>query len=241
MLNINKNLINPQSGTPLYKQVSHIISSEIERGNLKAGEKLPSELDLAKMLDVSRITIRSALTDLVSDNFLERIQGKGTFVAEKKQTHMLKDIGGFTESCLKAGKTSRSIVLFSDYIYPTEQERSFLNISEGSQVIEIRRLRFVNDKPTVLETIHICSDFSYLLNEDLSKSIFSILNTHNIRVHKKERTLEIATSTSEEASLLNIKKGTPLLMFKDYNCNQENTPIFISKQLYNMQNMLFYL
>ena len=73
-------LINPNSVVPMYKQVLNILNEKISSGELKPGDKLPSEAALIKEYGVSRITIRAAITELVEEGILARSQGKGTFV-----------------------------------------------------------------------------------------------------------------------------------------------------------------
>ena len=85
------NYINPNSAIPMYKQVLNIIKNRIDSGELKPGDKLPPETTLLKEFDVSRITIRSAIMELVEDGTLIRSQGKGTFVAEKKAVYQVND------------------------------------------------------------------------------------------------------------------------------------------------------
>ena len=93
--------VNPNSVIPLYKQIASIITNRIANNELKYGDKLPSEAELAKEFNVSIITIRSAITSLVQDGLLERVQGKGTFVCEpNKDVYQANDECGFSRACL---------------------------------------------------------------------------------------------------------------------------------------------
>ena len=74
-------LINPNSSIPMYKQAIQFINELISKKNLQPGMKIPSEAELVKSLGVSRITIRSAITEMVEEGLLTRSQGKGTFVS----------------------------------------------------------------------------------------------------------------------------------------------------------------
>ncbi len=85
MIHFDAGSIDPSSITPMYKQVAGIISEGIRTGELKVGEKLPSEFELMKDFNVSRVTIRGAISELVTDGLLVRSQGKGTFVAPQKK------------------------------------------------------------------------------------------------------------------------------------------------------------
>ena len=84
MFNFDSNSIDPTSMIPLYKQVANVITEEIDMGNIAAGEKLPSELLLMKVFNVSRVTIRGAILELVSDGLLIRSQ-KGNLCGPKEK------------------------------------------------------------------------------------------------------------------------------------------------------------
>lgn len=90
--------LNPSSSTPLYKQVYTILKSRIANGELKPGDKIPTENELIQEYGVSRITIRAAISELVEDRVLERAQGKGTFVCKPKDAYQADDSHGFTQS-----------------------------------------------------------------------------------------------------------------------------------------------
>lgn len=241
MINFDAGSIDSSSITPMYKQVSHIISEGIRKGELAVGEKLPSELELMKDFNVSRITIRGAISELVADGLLIRSQGKGTFVAPQKKLQSANDIKGLTDSCRQAGKVLKSQVLSVDYAYPTHADSEFLNIDESQQVLEIKRLRFIDGHPSILETLYFLRKYDFLFHENLEGSVFSILKSHSITVHNSRRTLEISNSSPYEADLLEIKRNSPLLLFKDYQSDSDGNPLFVCKQLYNTQNMLFYV
>ena len=213
MIHFDAGSIDPSSITPMYKQVAGIISEGIRTGELKVGEKLPSEFELMKDFNVSRVTIRGAISELVTDGLLVRSQGKGTFVAPQKKLQSANDTTGLTDSCRQAGKVLKSQVLSVEYAYPTHADSEFLAVDESQQVIEIKRLRYV----------------------------FSILHAHGITVHNSRRTLEISNASSNEAGLLEIKRNSPLLLFRDYQSDSQGNPLFVCKQLYNTQNMIFYL
>lgn len=241
MFNFDSNSIDPTSMIPLYNQVANVITEEIDMGNIAAGEKLPSELLLMKVFNVSRVTIRGAILELVSDGLLIRSQGKGTFVAPKKKLQSANDTTGLTESCRRLGKELHSQVLSAGYSYATKAECDFLKIDESEQIIEVVRLRFIDRRPTVIETSHFLKKYDFLLHENLEGSIFECFNKHGISVHTSQRTLEISTATAYEAELLETKRNSSLLLFRDFQSGGFDTPLFVAKQLYNTQDMVFYL
>ena len=108
--------LNPSSSTPLYKQVYTILKSRIANGELKPGDKIPTENELIQEYGVSRITIRAAISELVEDRVLERAQGKGTFVCKPKDAYQADDSHGFTQSCYLSGKIPKTTLLTLEYV-----------------------------------------------------------------------------------------------------------------------------
>ncbi len=235
------NTINPKSVVPLYKQIANLLAQDIKDGKYTAGDKLPSELMLKDLFGVSRITIRAAIAELIDEGLLVRSQGKGTFIAQQKSMLSANDHPGFTESCRLAGRSASTQLLSIDYTYPSPGECQFLQLKETEKIIMTKRLRFIENYPTVIETNHYIPDFSFLFNEDLNGSLFAILAKYDIYVKDSIRTLEICSATRAEADMLEIKNNTPLLLFKDKQSDQNGRPIFISKQLYTTERMAFYL
>lgn len=234
-------LINPNSITPLYKQVLNIISSQISDGILKAGEKLPSEAELMHKFGVSRITVRAAISELVEDGVLARSQGKGTFVALPKSMHPANDAFGFNRSCMLANKKPFTKLLSIDWVFPSQRHMDFWKISSEEKIICSKRLRFVDNIPTMIEINHYPPYLDYLFNEDLNQSLFEALKKHNYHFTVNVRTLETYFPNNEESRLLEISSTTPLLLFRDTYKDFEGNPAFLSKQLYNTQRLKFYL
>lgn len=233
-------VINPNSIIPMYKQVLNILNEKISSGELKPGDKLPSEADLMHQFGVSRITIRGAISELVEDGILARSQGKGTFVALPKANHPANDSIGFNRSCILAGKTPSTKLLSIDWIYPSKKHMDFWGLNENDQIICSKRLRYVDGTPTMIEINHYPASFSYLFEEDLNQSLFGILKKHNYQFNVSERTLETCFPNSEECKLLEVKQNTPLLLFRDTHQDANCNPSFLSKQIYNTQRLKFY-
>jgi GntR family transcriptional regulator len=226
----------------MYKQLTKIIMSKIENGQWKAGDKIPSETELLKEYNVSRITVRAAITALVEDGILTRSQGKGTFVASQKSLYEANDHIGFTRSCLLAGKTPATKLLKAELVYPDAEIKEFLRLKEDEKVIMMERLRFVDNVPISIEANYYPLSFGFLLNENLEGSLFELLeNKYHIFIAHSERTLEVYSATDYEAGLLKIKQNTPLLLFTDKQTDSENKPLFTSKQVYCTNSLKFYL
>ena len=147
------NNINPDSMIPMYKQIVNLLNEKIEKGELKPGDKLPSEAELMEAYSVSRITIRSAISELEEDGLVIRSRGKGTFIASKKAMYSADDTVGFTHSCQQEGKQATTKVVDVSWIYPTMSDTQYLDIEEDTTILCTKRLRFVDDVPTMKPTI----------------------------------------------------------------------------------------
>ena len=235
------NIINPNSCIPMYKQVLNVLNEKITRGEFRPGDKLPSEADLMRYFDVSRITVRAALSELVEDGILTRAQGKGTFVAPQKTNFPAMDLPGFNRSCILAGKRPSTKLLSFEWIYPTAKHMEFWNIQADEKILCSKRLRYIDNIPTMLEINYYPASFAYLMDEDLNQSLFTILQNHGYQFKVSERTVEICYPTTEECAILEVKAGTPLLLFKDVHHDLMDRPSFLTKQVYNPENMKFYL
>lgn len=233
--------INPDSMIPMYKQIINILGEQIESGRLNPGDKLPSEAELMKQYQVSRITIRAAISELEEDGRVVRSRGKGTFVASKKELYSVDDRIGFTHSCQQEGKKATTEVLEVSWIYPTLYDAEFFGIEEDVTILCTKRLRSVEGIPTMIETNHYTSRFSFLETEDMNQSLYDILQKHKISVEKGIRTLEVVNANSQEANLLKIKKGDALLLFTDKHYDEKGNPLFISKQVYCTERLKFYI
>ena len=225
----------------IYVQLMKSLKEKMIHGEYRIGDKLDSERVMAAQYGINRMTVRNALKALEEEGYVKAYRGRGTFVAPQKKLQSANDTTGLTDSCRQAGKVLKSQVLSVEYAYPTHADSEFLAVDESQQVIEIKRLRYIDGHPSILETLYFPRKYDFLLHENLEGSVFSILHAHGITVHNSRRTLEISNASSNEAGLLEIKRNSPLLLFRDYQSDSQGNPLFVCKQLYNPQNMIFYL
>jgi len=222
-----------ENATPLYKQLKEIIKQKIIDGEFHPTQKIPSELQLSKIYNVSRITVRNAITELVDEDLLIKKQGKGTFVsAPKIEDNVLEDIS-FSLTC-KINKVKPGSKIIKNVIKDAnERDIAELNLHENDKVVYIKRIRYADDEPVILEHNFFPSKYAFLLNEDLeNQSLYEILNEkYGIARAKSKRTIEIITASEEEASLLAISKGEPLLLHREIVYDKNNNPIHRTKQL----------
>jgi GntR family transcriptional regulator len=104
-------LINKYSNVPLYSQLKYLIINKIESGEYPEESKIPSEQELCEQYDISRPTVRQAISELTNNGYLYKEKGKGTFVAKSKAKVNIKNYTGFTVSILDSQNPSQHDIL----------------------------------------------------------------------------------------------------------------------------------
>lgn len=228
-LEMNINKVDRDSPIPFYAQVMNTVKDLIEREVWKPTDQIPREIDLCLLFDVSRTVIRQAIKELTHEGLLIRKKGKGTFVAEKKITgSLVQDLTGSFADMAAQGLTLISKVLEQSIIKPTSKIASYLQIDSEETVIKITRLRFVKGEAIVLVTTYlpykICPG---LENVDLSQqSLYEVLATkYDLHIERGVRTIEAVEANKEEAELLGVADGSPLMLIISISYLKDGTPI----------------
>src|SRR4030067_2931065 len=143
------------SPVPYSAQVKGLIRRRIERGEWPVGDQLPVESDLCRMFEVSRTVVRQALRDLSDEGIVARRKGQGTFVAEPKiGESLVQRLSGFYQDMTERGHAPVSQVLKQEVVRASAKVAGHLGLPREAPVIEVERLRFVNDEPIVLVTTY---------------------------------------------------------------------------------------
>jgi len=198
---------------PLYVQVREDLKRRILKGEYLPGEQIPTENELCKRYNVSRITVEKALASLVHERLLERKQGKGSYVSSDKIRRRLPRLYSFTEDMRELGLEPSSVVLDLAAADADEEERDLLVLPESdAKVIRIRRVRLANGKPILLEETlvprYLCPD---LEKQNLEKgSLYEILRSqYGLSMDHAEETYEVTIVDKETAKLLECGIGQP--------------------------------
>ena len=144
-----------QSGAPLYLQLRKSIEDAVNRGLIGPGDALPSERDIATKADISRVTVRKAVQDLVKGGILVQRHGSGTFVAPRMERveQSLSRLTSFTEDMARRGMAVRSAWLDRGLYAPSPDEMMVLGLSSNELVARVARLRIANDTPLAIERV----------------------------------------------------------------------------------------
>ncbi|WP_274307930.1 GntR family transcriptional regulator [Solibacillus daqui] len=203
---------------PLYHQLKQRLSTKIQSGEWKPEDKIDSENQLMEIFHVSRNTVKKAIEDLVQEGKLYRIQGKGTFVSKPRFEQSLSGFYSFSRVLQEKGLNPRDEVLVIQELYPSTKVKNALELQEDEQVIEIKRLRFADNEPIVLESSFLPKSIindSELLQEVSSSSLYSLLaQRFNISVVRAKEAFEPVLIKEEEARFLKTETGKPALLLE---------------------------
>jgi GntR family transcriptional regulator len=217
------------SHIPYYYQLIEIIKSQVNQGLWLPGEKMPSELELCESYGVSRTVVRQALRELEMDNVIYRRKGKGTYVAKPKINEgLIQKLTGFYQDMVERGLDPETEVLYQQIKSAEPKVAKYLEIPVGTDVIDIKRLRSIHGEPIQLVTTYIPHMIApNLINIDLSdRSLYEYLETeYEIKIARGVRYIEAVLANHEEAMLLEIDEGDPLVMLDSVSYNETGQAI----------------
>lgn len=223
---------------PLYQQLADIIRNSIVNGELKYGDKIPTEVELSEQYNVSRITVRAAISELVERGLLVKKQGKGTFVNRPKVQRKIEYLSSFTAACEASGLQVTNEIIKREVVEPELEDKKDLELDDDDKLLYIQRLRYAGGEPLMLENNYFSfKKFNFLFTEDLSGSLYELLRkkyginpSDSLNSGIDRTTIEIIKAVDEEAALLKVQNGEPLFYIKTVIYDDKNRPIHIGKQ-----------
>lgn len=238
-----RKMINKSSPIPIYYQLEEIIKDLIEKGELKPGDSLPAEREYAEQFEISRMTVRQALNELVNDGYLYRVKGKGTFVAERKPKieQALQGLTSFTEDMKARGMKPGSQLLQFEIIQATSLIANQLGIQEYGPVYEMKRIRLADNEPMALETNYISTNFIKGLTEKIvNQSLYSYIEKQlNLKIDYASQVIESSVANDLEAEYLNILPGAPIMLIQRNTFLKDGTPVEFVKSTYRADRYKF--
>jgi GntR family transcriptional regulator len=203
---------------PLYYQLKKQVLSLVENAVIQEGDMLPPENELCDLLKVSRPTIRQAFTELVTEGYLSRYKGKGTFVSKPKvDERFFSKLETFHNEMTAKGLTPHTLVLgFKKLVGPYEANER-LSLPLDAPLLYLSRLRSVDNVPLVyVETFLPYEPFKKLMDVDFStNSLYdSLEKLCHVRVNRVLREIEAINAPKKTAELLQITKNKALSMVK---------------------------
>ena len=224
------------SFSPLYQQIKALLVQSLQAGEWQPGQVIPSEVDLAARFKVSQGTVRKAIDEMATDNVLVRRQGKGTFVATHAEESTQYRFLRLTPDDGSSPDLQRRLLECRRMRAPVEVAR-LLMLKAGEAAVQVRRLLLAGDSPVVLDDLWLPGTlFKGLTAERLEgwrgpmyRLFEAEFAVHMIRAEEKIRAL---AAGAEEAALLRVPVGTPLLSVERLSFTYGDRPVELRRGLY---------
>ena len=213
-------------GLPAYQRIQGSIRKRIEAGDLRTGEAVPSERDLAKLHKVSLMTARHALVVLEREGVVERRHGAGTFVAPPR-IHFNK-LMSYTEQMGSRGLAPRSKTVLTKIIEDEPEVAARLGLPMASRIVKIERVRYAADEPFALETCYLPgNEFSRMVKAPLARtSLFATLeHEYGVEIAYADEEVDATVAEGRVAKLLSVPKGDPLLRIRQVIYSSKSKPV----------------
>ena len=202
---------------PKYYLIKNSIIEKINNEDLAPHQLLPSERELIEKYNVSRITVRRAIDELVKEGYAYKVPGKGSFVKGDNLKQRLTKVHSYTEEIISQGMTPSRKVLHSEIEEVDIKKMKKLNLHKGDELFVLERIYYADDEPICLTKTVLpykmfpkieCFDFA-------NNSLYSILeNFYNLEITRAAQMLEASVSTNKISHHLDIENGHPLLLFR---------------------------
>jgi GntR family transcriptional regulator len=235
--------IHRESPIPLHVQCREQLLGQIESGELRPGQIVLRERELAERWGVSLAPVRQAILELVRQGYLYRVRGRGTFVRAGKVEEKIAILGSFTESMRAKGLDAHVRVLRQERI-PAIDEVAHALRTRDAELIAIERLAVVDSEPGAVLTAYLPAEaFPGLAELDLEgRSLYETLRDRYQTIPQRaESVIEVIRCGAEQAALLGVEQGMPALQVQGTTFDQRRRPIEFSRVIYRSDRFRFRL
>jgi GntR family transcriptional regulator len=212
---------------PIYFQVAREIQGKIERKEIRPGQQLPSEPELARVFSTSRPTIRQALQVLVEAGMVYRARGRGTFVRKRLVESTTYPVMGFSEQIRLQGQVPSARILSVERCRAVRVSRR-LGMPSTALFTRIKRLQLADGEIIALNTYYVVHTQQLVVNAaDLgSASLYEYLSKHHgLKIAESARTIRAGLAAKAEARHLGVAVGSALLLVERVDYRSDGTPI----------------
>ncbi len=221
---------------PAAEDIRRQLLDEINRGQLRPGERLGAERDLARTMGVSRSTVRQALATMETAGVVRRVPGRGggTFVRQQKVERDLSQVVGVPALLRQQGMTAGSRVVSTGLAAADEETAAALGLTGGTYVIDVVRIRLADGTPISLEHVRLPAQmFPGLLDLPLGGSLYELLEKHYHTVPGEAlEHIEVRSADEDEASILGVDPGAALLSITRTTKNADGAAFEFSSDLF---------
>ena len=227
---------------PAYIRIQDALKKKIDDGFWEIGQRLPSERDLADDYEVSRMTLRQAITLLVEEGILERRVGSGTYVASHRVQEKMRGTTSFTEIVRSQGKTPSSQVVSYQRKPANETEIQQLQLKPSDYVVRMERVRYADNVPLVFEVASIPEKLiREFKREDITEHFFQTLTDNGYEIGKSQQTIYAKNASERVANYLKVPKNHAVLALTQVSYFTDGRPFEYVHSQYVGDRFEFYL
>ncbi len=228
---------------PLYIQIKDTLIEKINTGEYKSGSQLPSERELSETYEISRMTARNALSQLVDLGYAYRVKGKGTFVRLPNLERDFVKLSGFSQMLKSKGIEPSNKVVKFEIIEADKKIASLLETTIGTKVYEIVRVRYGDSIPLALEYSYLpMSLFENLMKYDFkNNSLYEVIeDIYNYKLKFSKQWITITTIYEKEAEILDVEEKTPAFLLESISYDIEDRVVEATKSINIGDRTTFY-
>jgi GntR family transcriptional regulator len=215
---------------PLWTQAATLLRTRISDGELRPGARLPPERDLCQQLEISRVTLRKALSALVDEGVLRSAHGRGWYVTAPERGDWPNTLESFSETARRMGLASTSTVLRAEAAPASFDEAETFQIAPGTPLFRLDRVRLLDDVPIAVDESLLPADVAegFERVDFTTASLYEIVTGRGFQLAQADTTIEARPATAAVAGHLAIPEATPILQMRQVVRDRVQRPLLSS-------------
>ncbi len=224
-----------------YTRIEKFIVNKIKNEEYEADKKIPSELDLAKRFNVSRMTARKAIENLVSKNYLYKVERQGSFVVNhnEKSEILLDEMIGFNKRVLRDGKNPSTKVLKFELKKPDNLIKEKMFLTDQDKVYHFERSRYIDNKPIAFEVGYMPQRLVELSKKDLESSLHEFISRNKLEIKKMKKEYMAMVPDNKIRDILELKNNTAVFNVEFTSFIKSSEVVQYTKVYYNQNKYKF--
>jgi len=227
--------------TPVYYQLYKALKQLLLSGQYSSGDRFLTEKEIETTFHVSRVTARLALERLVREGYVMRHRGQGTFVARSYEAFDAKRLSSFTQDMASRGLKASAQILEFDYVPPSgNMERHFGKNTQ--RLLKIVRLRLADEEAIAIQTCYLSERLAFPRERLANGSLYTLLaQDFGVTIASADEIIMARAADKEQAGLLGVPVGTPLLYVERYTFAQTGDAVEYAEIFYRADRYRFYV